>query len=272
MANYVKSTNFTVKDSLTTGDSAKRIRGSEIDAEFNNIATAVNSKANTASPNLTGSPTATTATVGDSSSRIATTAFVAAAIADEGLGTIATQDADDVAITGGNIDGTVIGDTTQAEIAGTTIVATTGFVGNLTGNVTGNVTGNATTATGLTTSTGSAPFYGARAWVCWDGTRDSTGATNTNTTARFIRGSGNVASVVYNGGGQYTITLTTALPDVNYAISGTASGSGTNGATMVTETSSSRTTTVFQVTTTQRDSGDNAANVVRAFNSVVVFR
>lgn len=80
MSDYIKSTNFTIKDSLTSGDASKRIRGSEIDAEFNNIATATNSKADKSSPNFTGSPTATTAATGDSSSRIATTAFVATAL------------------------------------------------------------------------------------------------------------------------------------------------------------------------------------------------
>jgi len=141
MSDYIKSTNFTIKDSLTTGDSAKRIRGTEIDAEFNNIATAVNSKANTASPNLTGSPTATTATLGDSSSRIATTAFVAAAIADENLGTIATQDADDVTITGGTI-------------AVTSVSASSGFTGNVTGDVSGNA-GTVTNGVYTTNFTGS---------------------------------------------------------------------------------------------------------------------
>lgn len=268
MADYIKSTNFTVKDSLTTGDAAKRVRGSEIDDEFNNISVAVASKANIASPNLTGTPTTTTATTGDNSSRIATTAFVNASIAAEGLGTIATQDADDVTLTGGNIDGIVIGDNVQAEIAGTTIVATTGFVGDLTGDV----TGNADTATALNTSTGSAPYFAARAWVYWDGNRDSTGAANTSTTARYIYASANVASVVYNGGGDYTITLTTALPDTNFAICGMASGDGGNAATMVTEIEMTRTTSTFKVNTTQRDSGDNAAAVIRNRNSVIVFR
>jgi hypothetical protein len=45
MTNYTKSTNFTAKDSLPSGDSQKIIRGSEFDTEFNAIETAVNSKA-----------------------------------------------------------------------------------------------------------------------------------------------------------------------------------------------------------------------------------
>ena len=45
-----------------------------------------------------------------------------------GLGTIATQNANSVAITGGNIDGTTIGATTQADITGNTINANTKVV------------------------------------------------------------------------------------------------------------------------------------------------
>ncbi len=41
MSNYTKSTNFATKDNLTPGDPLKVVRGTEIDTEFNNIATAV---------------------------------------------------------------------------------------------------------------------------------------------------------------------------------------------------------------------------------------
>ena len=58
MANYVKSTNFAVKDSLTTGDPAKVVKGTEIDVEFNNIASAINSKSDAISPVFTGTLTA----------------------------------------------------------------------------------------------------------------------------------------------------------------------------------------------------------------------
>jgi len=81
MSNYTKATNFTAKDSLTTGDPGKLIKGSEIDAEYTAIATAITSKADTASPTFTGTPSAPTATSGTDSTQIATTAFVQAALA-----------------------------------------------------------------------------------------------------------------------------------------------------------------------------------------------
>jgi hypothetical protein len=76
MSNYTKTTNFLAKDSLPDADTAKIIRGSEFDTEFNNLVTAVASKANTISPTLTGIPTAPTAASGTNTLQIASTAFV----------------------------------------------------------------------------------------------------------------------------------------------------------------------------------------------------
>ena len=59
MTDYTKTTNFAAKDSLPSGNSGKIVKGSEIDTEFNNIATAVATKANIAAPTLTGTVTLT---------------------------------------------------------------------------------------------------------------------------------------------------------------------------------------------------------------------
>ena len=56
-------------------------------------------------------------------------------------GTFASSNA---VITGGTINSTPIGATTPSTVRGSTVTATTGFVGGLTGNVTGNLTGNVT--------------------------------------------------------------------------------------------------------------------------------
>jgi len=95
MANYTKATDFAAKDALTTGDPAKIVKGNEIDAEFNAIATAINSKANTASPTFTGIPAAPTAAAGTNTTQLATTAYVLANGVPSGAimmwsGTIAT--------------------------------------------------------------------------------------------------------------------------------------------------------------------------------------
>jgi len=55
-------------------------------------------------------------------------------------------------------------------------------------------------------ASGSAPLYGCRAWVNFNGT---------GTVA--IRASGNVSSITDNGTGDYTINFATAMQDANYA-------------------------------------------------------
>ena len=80
MAQYVKATNFASKDALLSGDPNKIVKGTEIDDEFSSIQTAVNTKADTLSPALTGTPTAPTATAGTNTTQIATTSFVGTAV------------------------------------------------------------------------------------------------------------------------------------------------------------------------------------------------
>lgn len=52
MSNYSKTTSFTPKDTLLPGNPAKVVKGSELDTEFDNLATAIATKANSTSPTL----------------------------------------------------------------------------------------------------------------------------------------------------------------------------------------------------------------------------
>lgn len=54
MSNYTKAVDFASKDALAPGNPSKVVKGVEIDAEFEAIETAVNSKANAASPTFSG--------------------------------------------------------------------------------------------------------------------------------------------------------------------------------------------------------------------------
>jgi len=54
LSNYTKSTNFATKDNLSPGNPLKIVKGTEIDTEFNNIQTAVATKTDNASANITG--------------------------------------------------------------------------------------------------------------------------------------------------------------------------------------------------------------------------
>ena len=185
MAQYVKATNFARKDSLLSGDPNKIVKGTEIDDEFSAIQTAVNSKADTLSPTLTGTPLAPTATAGNVSTQIATTAFV------------------DTAVT----NGVVSERTATATLTNKTITGT--FTGNITGNVTGNVTGNAGTATTLATARtiGGVSFNGSAdinlPGVNTAGNQNTTGnaATATQVTSGLwqIYASGAYVYFMYNG-------------------------------------------------------------------------
>jgi hypothetical protein len=145
------------------------------------------------------------------------------------LGTMAAQNATAVAITGGTITGITDLTVEDGGTGASSITANSVILGNGTSALSGNLvapstsgnilTSNGTTwtsaaaPTGITTTTGSAPYYGARAWVNFNGSNGS------------IRASGNVSSVTRNSSGNYTINFTTAMPDTNYSVSGWCGGS-----------------------------------------------
>jgi hypothetical protein len=149
-----------------------------------------------------------------------------------GIGTMAVQNANSVAITGGAIDGTTVGATTATTVRGTTITATTQFSGpgtGLTGTASGlSIGGNAATAT----SAGSATTATTATNLAGGGTnylpyQSSAGATT------FIAPSTGVFQ--YNGSGLgYTTTPTltgtnfTGIPN-----SGLTNSSITLGSTSV---------------------------------------
>ena len=138
MSQYTKATNFATKDTLPTGNAGKIVKGTEIDDEFNAISSAISSKADTASPSFTGTPAAPTATTGTNTTQIATTAFVKTAVdaATGSLGTLSSQDADAVAITGGTIAGTTINTyTVGSNSVGARTVSTSSPTGGSNGDI-----------------------------------------------------------------------------------------------------------------------------------------
>jgi hypothetical protein len=207
MTDYVKATNFFVKDSLLVGNPDKIVKGSEIDTEFNNIATAVSSKANYASPNLTGIPTAPTAASGTNTSQLATTAFVKSAV---------DSNSASVAITGGTIDdvditgGTIVDlDAPLAVNSGGTGKNTLALNNVLLGNGTAAVqevapgaSGNVLKSDGTTWTSGTvnAGIGDGQTWTNVVGSR-AYGTTYTNLTGRPIYVSVTGVSTVADGGG-----------------------------------------------------------------------
>ena len=76
MSDYTLAVDWSGKDGLSDSDAGKVISGSDFNSEFTTIRTAVNSKADLASPALTGTPTAPTASTSTNTTQVATTAFV----------------------------------------------------------------------------------------------------------------------------------------------------------------------------------------------------
>jgi hypothetical protein len=200
MTDYVKATNFFVKDSLLVGNPDKIVKGSEIDTEFNNIATAVSSKANYASPNLTGLPTAPTAAAGTNTSQLATTAFVKSAVdANSTNVNITGGTIDDVDITGGTI---VDLDTPLAVNSGGTGKNTLALNNVLLGNGTAAVkevapgaSGNVLKSDGTTWTSGTvtAGIGDGQTWQDVSGSRVH-GTTYTNSTGKPIMVSYGISS------------------------------------------------------------------------------
>jgi hypothetical protein len=126
--------------------------------------------------------------------------------------------------------------------------------------VTADIANAAITAAKLSgAQNGSAPIYGARAWVNFNGT---------GTVA--IRASGNVSSITDNGTGDYTVNFTTAMPDANYAVSGTAvrdSGGDMVGFDIQTTNTYPQTSSAVRIST-----GYNGSSAFDCAAHVIIFR
>jgi len=103
-------------------------------------------------------------------------------------------------------------------------------------------------------ASGSAPLYACRAWVNFNGT---------GTVA--IRASGNVSSITDNGTGDYTVNFATAMPDVNYAMSGSGEDTDSQGdVTIARANGAAKTTSACRIKTV------NAGGSAQDFPSVEV--
>jgi len=87
MSNYTQTTNFATKDALASGNPLKIVKGTEINTEFANIATAVATKADTASSTFTGTTTIANAVIATTTISAGTiTGITDITIADGGTG------------------------------------------------------------------------------------------------------------------------------------------------------------------------------------------
>jgi hypothetical protein len=225
MANYVKSTNFTSKDSLPIGDPLKVVKGTEIDVEFNNIATAVTSKADSASPTFSGTPFAPTAAAGTNTTQIATTAFVVSERNTEATLTNKT-------LTTPKVD--VINEATSA--AGVTVDGVLLKDGSVASSALGSGTPSASTvlrgdrtwgsaASSISVAAESVLFTASGTWVC------PPSVTKVRATVIGGGGGSNQFSGAAGSGG-VAVGIYTVTPGTSYAVTvGTGGAFASGGAT-----------------------------------------
>jgi hypothetical protein len=160
------------------------------------------------SPTMTGTPVAPTAAPGTNTTQVATTAFVAAATT--GLGTMATQNANNVAITGGSITGI----TDLAVADGGTGAST---AANARTNLGTNDAANLTTGTVATARLAS-------------GTADNTTFLRGDQTWTAVSGyTGPLGMQVFTSSG--TFTVPTGVTSVKVTVVGAGGGVNTYGGT-----------------------------------------
>jgi hypothetical protein len=202
----------TVKVSGQTGVSVPATAKIVLVSNGTDIVTANNYIPILISPSLTGTPIAPTASPGTNTTQIATTAFVAAATGT--LGTMSTQNANAVAITGGTVSGL-----SSLGVSGTATATTFSGAGtSLTGTAAAlSIGGNAATATNATNAT--------------NATTATTATTATNATN--ILGSSSQAYGDYIGSRAINVTYTNSTgKPIWVAVAWTATGNGDYSATV----------------------------------------
>jgi hypothetical protein len=170
-----------------------------------------------------------------------------------------------IAASGGGGSGTVTSVSAGAGMSFTTIT-TSGSVAMGTPSTITNTSTNTASGTShnhaltgelVETTSGSPLYYGARAWVNFNGTGTVS-----------IRDSVNVSSISDNGTGTYTVNFSTAMPDANYSMVATTNRtSAVNGTVFNQDSGTAPTTSAVRIITFRVGTGavDTENNYVAVF-------
>ena len=190
-----------------------------------NTSTGTGSVVLSASPTFTGVPLSTTAANGTNTTQIATTAFVQAATTALGLGTMSTQNANAVAITGGTISGITDLAVADGGTGASSITANSVILGNGSSALSGNLVAPGTSGNVLTSN----------------GTTWASTAPQTITTGAGTVSSGNSFNITTGSSGKCLIQIHTNV----YAIFGNF-GAGTVSMVIGGSTVASTTTRIME--------------------------
>lgn len=215
MTNYVKSTNFATKDNLASGDPLKIVKGTEINTEYDNIAIAVATKADVASPTFTGTVTIPTlaltndlpVTEGGTGASTATDARTNLSAAKSGA------NSDITSITGLTTALTVA----QGGTGAATLTANNVVLGNGTSAVqfvAPSTTGNLLTSNGTTWTSAAPPAGGVTSAVAGNGIAVS-GATGAVTISLDYYAGSTFGNTSYPIGSYLSCVQNSGNPDLN---------------------------------------------------------
>jgi hypothetical protein len=214
MSNYTQSTNFATKDALPSGDPLKIVKGTEINTEFVNIAVAIATKADLASPTLV-----TPALGTPSSGNLANCTFPT--LNQNTTGTAANVTGT-VAVANGGTGATSFTSGALLKGAGTSAVSTASAA-DIVGQIGSTAVTNATNATTAASCSGNAATV----------TTITTTQVLNATAGASVGAVGTYALMYYGGsGGFFTPGSTTAGSNLRFAgteslYSGGSTGSGT---------------------------------------------
>lgn len=141
------------------------------------------------SPAFTGTPTVPTASAGTSSTQAASTAFVGTAITNLSLGTMSTQNANNVTITGGSITGITDLAVADGGTGSSSLSANAVLLGNGTSalqTVAPGTSGNLLTSNGTTWTSAAPPANGLGINQTWSAPSRSPSTTYTNSSSSPI--------------------------------------------------------------------------------------
>jgi hypothetical protein len=237
MSDYIKATNFATKDTLSTGNPNKIIKGTEIDTEFNAIASAVASKSDINSPTFTGIPEAPTAAAGTNTTQVATAAHVFAertntsTLTNKTLTspTINTPTINTPTISGGSISGITDLAVADGGTGASTLAANNVLLGNGTSalqTVAPSTNGNVLTSNGTTWISAAPPSSGVTSLNGQTGAITNTGldALGSNVFDCQVTTSGYLAGSTIAGSNLYRANTIVSYNGANIVSNGNNNG------------------------------------------------